>query len=143
MEGAFSARVLCVPAHTRMVHRTTSHHALCLRLIPRPHPRHGHCPYPVSPFVATRKVSPGVPRDRPIALIAPAAAALCLALSRTDCSESGSGSGSRVRATLYAVLSDCMRGAVDLMAMVLDGANRLGHAVKPERFGAICSLGDV
>ncbi|CAM9343765.1 unnamed protein product, partial [Pylaiella littoralis] len=40
-----------------------------------------------------RNVSPDVPRDRPIALIAPAAAALCLTLSRTDCSGNGGGGG--------------------------------------------------
>lgn len=75
------------------------------------------------------------PRDRSIALVAPAAAALCLTLSRSGCDHGGSGSGScgSVRATLYGVLADCMRGALGLMTMVLDGASKLGQAVNPER----------
>lgn len=45
------------------------------------------------------------------------------------------GNEGSVRATLFGVLADCMRDAVDLMVMVLDGAGRLGQAVNPERFG--------
>ncbi|CAN0201925.1 unnamed protein product, partial [Hapterophycus canaliculatus] len=75
--------------------------------------------------------------DRSIALIAPAAAALCLALPRWECYSGGGGGGGgdccRVRATLYGVLAECMRGAVDLLEMVLVGANRLGQAVSRER----------
>lgn len=63
-------------------------------------------------------------------------------MSRSSCGDdsgggggSGSGGGScgSVRARLYGVLVDCMRGALDLMAMVLDGASKLGQAVNPER----------
>ena len=45
-----------------------------------------------------------------------------------------SSGGSGLHALLFGILADCMRGAVDLMAMVLDGASRLGHTVKPERY---------
>lgn len=45
------------------------------------------------------------------------------------------GNEDSVRATLFGVLTECMRDAVDLMVMVLDGAGRLGQAVNPERFG--------
>lgn len=79
------------------------------------------------------------PRDRSIALIAPAAAALCLALSRSSCGDGGAGGGgscSSARTTLYGVLADCMRGALDLMAMVLDGAAKLGQAVNPVRYAS-------
>lgn len=61
-----------------------------------------------------------------------------LTLPRAGCAAmagggSSTGSGSSLRAILFGVLADCMRGAVDLMVMVLDGASRLGHTVKPER----------
>ena len=88
-----------------------------------------------------RNVAAEAPRDRSIALIAPAAAALLLTLPRfgfTSMADGGSGGGggsnsSGLRALLFGILADCMRGAVDLMAMVLDGATKLGHTVKPER----------
>lgn len=87
--------------------------------------------------VVARNVPADAPRDRSIALIAPAAAALCLALPRSDCYGGGGGGGDccSVRATLYGVLADCMRGAVALLEMVLVGANRLGQAVSRERWG--------
>lgn len=45
------------------------------------------------------------------------------------------GNDDSVRETLFGVLADCMRDAIDLMVMVLDGAGRLGQTVNPERFG--------
>eukprot|EP00903_Cladosiphon_okamuranus_P013658 g12719.t1 len=88
--------------------------------------------------VRPRSVAVETPRDRSIALVAPAAAALCLTLSRSSCDHGGGGGGgtgscSSVRATLYVVLADCMRGALELTTMVLDGASKLGQAMNPER----------
>lgn len=75
-----------------------------------------------------RNVTADTPRDRSIALVAPAAAALCLALPVSDCVGSGG-----LRGKLFGILAGCMRDAVELMARVLDGASRLGQAVNLER----------
>lgn len=79
-----------------------------------------------------------MPRDKSIALIAPAAAAFCIALPRPGCSlacspTAGGGGNDSVRATLFGVLAGCMKDAVELFARVIDGAGRLGQAVNPKR----------
>lgn len=86
---------------------------------------------PPPPSAANRNITPDAPRDRSIALIAPAATALCLVLARLGCKESAGASG--IRMTLFEVLAACMKDAVDLMARVLDAAGRLGQAVNLER----------
>ncbi|CAN0522240.1 unnamed protein product, partial [Ectocarpus sp. 12 AP-2014] len=85
--------------------------------------------------VRPRDVAADAPRDRSIALVAPAAAALCLALPRSGGGGGGGGGGSSnsVLATLYGVLAGCMGSALDLMAMVVDGATRLGHVVSADK----------
>lgn len=123
------------PRHHRFAQRTASSPSLQLLVLP-PYP-HSTLLSPVLPSTpplrTTRDVAAGAPRDRSIALIAPAAAALCLALPRSGGSGGGPGSSNSVRATLYGVLAGCMGGALDLMAMVLDGASRLGLVVSADK----------